>query len=216
MTTATATERRPSLGPVGRVVDQFIGSAQRGYLADRREAVSLLAQLRRGAGKPAEAMPELWELTAAEALYDNEALRGEAAATQAEAAAHIAVTLYALHQQSNREKGMHRPGPELGEAVRRLMPDGIDEPVRRRFVRVGASVTLDVLTYRLREIVTLLRRERIPLDYGLLADRLYQAQQPGGMHRVRRAWGRSFHAFHNKPASPKDDTNNNSTAKEAP
>lgn len=140
-------------------------------------------------------MPELWGLTGTEALYAQGPME-EGQAAQAETAVHLAVTLYALHQQSQRSRRMHVPGIEIGAAVRQLMPPtGIDEAVRKRFVRVGTAATPGLLAVRLREVVTLLRREEIPLDYALLADRLYQAQQPGGMRQVRQIWGRSFHAY---------------------
>src|SRR5690606_4758821 len=110
-------------------------------------------------------------------------------------AVHMAVTLYALHQQSQRTRRMHVPGIELGTAVRQLMPQNrIDEPVRMRFVRVGTAATPDLLVDRLREVVSLLRRGQIPLDYGLLAARLLRLQQRGGMREVRQIWGRSFDA----------------------
>jgi CRISPR system Cascade subunit CasB len=135
----------------------------------------------------------------------------------AEAALFLAVTLYALHQQSRPEQRMHRSGVELGAAVRRLMPGGaLDEPIRRRFVRVGTAGTRQILAYRLREIITLLRGQSIPLDYALLAQQLYRAQSPDGMRQVRQRWGRSFHAYRpdspslgtrpDHPASPDKDT----------
>jgi CRISPR system Cascade subunit CasB len=71
----------------------------------------------------------------------------------------------------------------------------IDEPVRKRLVRAGSAPDLAALAQRLREIVLLLRREDIALDYALLAEQLFRWQQPGGRDTVRRAWGRSFHAY---------------------
>src|SRR5262249_42686490 len=125
---------------------------------------------------------------------------------RAENAMHVAVTLWALHQQSHREADMHQTGgPGLGAAVRRSMPDNdIDKPIRKRFVRAATSSSLDVLAQRLREIVVLLRAEAIPLDYGLLAEQLFQWQQPGGPAQVHRAWGRSFHSYRPKPTGIPD------------
>jgi CRISPR system Cascade subunit CasB len=137
--------------------------------------------------------------------------------TRAEEALHLAVTLWALHQQSHREADMHRGGLGLGRAVRVLMipssgnaqsaletrrgVDGgtakiepeLNEPLRRRFVRVGTASSLDMLAQRLREIILLLRKDAIPLDYGLLADQLYRWQRPALSAEVRREWGRDFH-----------------------
>jgi CRISPR system Cascade subunit CasB len=187
--------RRRPLELVGTTVTAHIGRLQYGYRNDRPDAVAALARIRRGAGKSVGEMPDLWGLTGTEPLY--RAGRPEARTTQAEDAVHIAVTLWALHQQSHRAADMHMTeGPELGSAVRRLMPDAeLDEPTRKRFVRAGTASSLDALAQRLRDLVLLLRREAIPLDYGLLADQLYRWQQPGGQGQVHRSWGRSFHAY---------------------
>ncbi|MFF2653166.1 type I-E CRISPR-associated protein Cse2/CasB [Streptomyces sp. NPDC058045] len=44
-----------------------------------------------------------------------------------------------------------------------------------------------------------LRREAVPLDYGLLAEQLHTWQRPGGPQSVRCSWGRSYLA--RRPAS---------------
>ncbi|KOU65117.1 hypothetical protein ADK90_03150 [Streptomyces sp. XY413] len=189
-------------GPLRQAVDQHIRTVQSGYLADRSDAVQALARLRRGVGRQPTETPELWGLVGVEgfhAAYLAQRRRpaGEAEALRAERAAHIAVTLWAVHQQSNRSKRMHvADGPFVGTAVRRLMPGGdADDPLRKRLVRAGTSSTVDVLAQRLRELVTLLRTAEVPLDYGLLAEQLDQWQRPGGPAQVRQAWGRSFHAY---------------------
>lgn len=182
-----------------------INALQRGHLADQPHAVAALARLRRGAGKEIQQVPDLWGLIDTGPLHDPAPEGGrpprEEDLTRAEDAVHIAVTLWALHQQS-RGTGMHRPHRKdvpagLGAAIRRLMPKGdIDETILKRLVRAGHAPDLPALALRLREIVLLLRRDEITLDYALLAAQLCQWQQPGGRDDVRRAWGRSFHAYH--------------------
>ncbi|WP_260640607.1 type I-E CRISPR-associated protein Cse2/CasB [Streptomyces angustmyceticus] len=193
---ATSGTRQPPLGPVGAAVHQRITWLQRGYLDDRGDAVGALARLRRGIGRPAGETADLWGLIGTEPLHERYERRewSEDTLRQAEEAAHAAVTLWSLHQQSHHTARMHRrPGPELGAAVRWLAPGAeIDEPTRKRFVRVGTAATPVVLAGRLRELVLLLRREAVPLDYGLLADQLYLWQSPGGPQSVRRSWGRSY------------------------
>ncbi|UZJ33471.1 type I-E CRISPR-associated protein Cse2/CasB [Streptomyces endophytica] len=195
---------------------------QKGYLADHPSAVAALAQLRRGAGKEFQQVPDLWGRLDLSPLHHQSAetapLR-ERELTWAEDAVHVAVTLWALHQQS-RSSAMHRPHTKelptgLGAAVRQLVPDDErGEPVRKRFVRVGTAATLRELADRLRGLVVLLRGEDIAVDYALLAGQLYAWQQPGGRDAVRRAWGRSFQAY--RPRSAADnDNNDNSLDKDA-
>ncbi|MFH9862344.1 type I-E CRISPR-associated protein Cse2/CasB [Streptomyces sp. NPDC017202] len=176
---------------------------QEGYLKDHPRDVAALARLRRGAGREPSVLPDLWTLVDTGPLHIRpEGVRplGEAELVRAENALHAALTLWALHQQS-RGARMHRPHtPQrpagLGAAVRRLMPpNDIDEPVRKRLVRAGAAADLTSLSQRLRDLVVLLRRQDVPLDYGLLAGQLYTWQAPGGGDTVRREWGRSFHSW---------------------
>jgi CRISPR system Cascade subunit CasB len=214
---------------VVRLAAGHIAALQRGYLEDRPHAVAALARLRRGAGREAGQLPDLWALIdtgplhqtpdGARPLSENELIR-------AEDALHVALTLYALHQQS-RSTGMYqadRPGRRrgLGAAVRRMMKPGeIDEPVHKRLVRAGTSPDLAVLAQRLRDIVVLLRREGIELDHAQLAGQLYAWQWPGGADTVRREWGRSFHAWHGKPtdgtssSASSDTTSTTETDKDA-
>jgi CRISPR system Cascade subunit CasB len=189
--------RTPS-GPVGAVVGKEIKRLQEGYLNDHSAAVAALARLRRGAGKDAAAIPDLWGLIDTRDLYSDPALRHE----DAENAVYLATTLWALHQQSRSTRMHGLGGNELGAAVRRLMPPGeIDEPVRKRFVRAGTA-----LAGRLREITVLLRGADVSLDYALLAEQLYLWQRPGGPDQVRRSWGRSFHAHQPRPGTDQATT----------
>ncbi|MEV0318159.1 type I-E CRISPR-associated protein Cse2/CasB [Streptomyces sp. NPDC050658] len=202
MTTHPTT--RVSLGPVGTLVEDQIRRLQQGYLADRSDAVGALARLRRGAGRDPMTVPDLWGLIDLGKLHADPDLGGEHAQIHAQNATCTALTLWACHQQS-RQSAMHRSGgPELGAAVRRLMPVGeMDEPVRKRFVRVGAAPTWDLLAARLRELVTLLRRDEISLDYALLAHQLHAWQRADRRDAVRRSWGRSFHAYRAETTTPR-------------
>ncbi|GGR04861.1 type I-E CRISPR-associated protein Cse2/CasB [Streptomyces pilosus] len=223
MTSASAP---PAAAPVHQRVAELtatlIGSWQEGYLNDRSQAVAALARLRRGAGREAGEMPDLWNLIDTDGLHTSAAgtrTLGEQELVCAENALHAALTLWAFHQQSrgapmHRRHTRERPGG-LGAAVRRLMPaDGVDEPVRKRLVRAGTAPDLVSLTQRLRDIVALLRREDIPLDYALLAGQLYLWQWPDGPAAVRRRWGRSFHE-QRRPRPASDENISPDTDKDA-
>ncbi|MFW6724146.1 type I-E CRISPR-associated protein Cse2/CasB [Streptomyces sp. MAR4 CNY-716] len=195
----------------------YIRRLQYGYREDAPAAVATLARLRRGAGRPVLDVPDLWGMTGIEELAElPEGERRGLDLDRAEQSLHLCLTLWALHQQGHRDTGMHVRRRGLGWAVRELMtahgtgktPPAttdaqgtgnrtpaaeLNEPLRRRLVRAGTAGTPGVLAQRLREIVLLLRREAVPLDYGLLADQLYRWQQPAHAAQVRRAWGRDFH-----------------------
>jgi CRISPR system Cascade subunit CasB len=211
-TPAPIKQRRYVGDVVADVAGAYITELQRGYRADVSSTVARLAQLRRGAGKLPADVPELWGLTGTDRLYESEPrlVSDETSAERAEAALFLALTLYSAHQQSRGDRDMHKPGIPFGAAVRRLMGEEIDEPIRRRFTRIGTASTVPALAYRLREMITLLRGESIPLDYAQLAGQLYQAQVPGGLAKIRQKWGRDFHAY--RPTAPKNDATTPSLA----
>ncbi|MEU7022206.1 type I-E CRISPR-associated protein Cse2/CasB [Streptomyces sp. NPDC046203] len=116
-----------------------------GYRQDAPWAVAAIARLRREAGKEVHVSPTAWGLEHLEKLAElrEEQREEEAAASgtgrasraylssweyaardvreqQEDTAVHLAVTLWALHQQSVRDDDMHQRGWTLGRAVRRL------------------------------------------------------------------------------------------------
>ncbi|GHH85812.1 hypothetical protein GCM10018793_55200 [Streptomyces sulfonofaciens] len=246
----TALGHRTRTGPdrplPGRAVSQVVRRLQSGYQQDAPWAVGAVARLRREAGREAHVNPTAWGLDHLETLAElreqhkeaerqshgggtadsanltsRDWMRREVRERREETAVHLAVTLWALHQQSLRDEAMHRSGWTLGRAVRRLAqggtgtrdapepsedagPDGsgrrevgpveeASEPIRRRFVRVGSASDTEVLATRLRELVLLLRSSRIPLDYARLADQMLRWQDENRRDGVRREWGRDFH-----------------------
>ncbi|MQS06596.1 type I-E CRISPR-associated protein Cse2/CasB [Streptomyces alkaliphilus] len=229
-----------------RATLRTIPRLQAGYRQDAPAAVAAVARLRREAGRKVYDSPTGWGLSHLEALTElreeerrkeEERHEGTPAprhlssprrrmderdAKFEEEAVHLAVTLWALHQQSLRDEPMHVSGWPLGRSVRRLAhgksgtrdrsepSDAEKEPgdekraesepveeisptIRKRFVRIGTSTDIETLGVRLREMVLLLRASRIPLDYGLLADQLHLWQNESRRDEVRRAWGREFH-----------------------
>ena len=126
--------------------------------------------------------------------------------THYERAAHEAITLYALHQQS-KSTAAHVPGISLGAAARRLAKaTGRDDAIRTRFQAVATAGTASGVSHHLRALITLLRAEDIPLDYGRLAVDLRHLHGGAG-DRVRLRWGRDFHrAATDEPDTPTDRT----------
>jgi CRISPR system Cascade subunit CasB len=190
---------------VGTVVDQRIRAIQAGVRANRSVGVAALARLRRGVGKPPGTVNDILEYTLAQEFVHPGA--GDAPTT-AERAAHISMTLYAVHQQSQGQP-MHKRGEGLGRAVRRLIPGDLGtqpHPVLRRFQALGTSDSLDELTHHLRGVVQLLRTKQIELDYALLADQLVRWQRPDGPASVRLMWGRDFYRTQVSHTTPDPDS----------
>ncbi|MER8231494.1 type I-E CRISPR-associated protein Cse2/CasB [Streptomyces sp. NPDC094049] len=196
--------RQHGPGPAGVAAARCVSRLQRGYRRDNPAAVADLARLRRGAGQTAHMVQDHWGLGGLEELGDALAESSTRVRREhAEEAVYLAVTLWALHQQSVRDGDMHSPGTTLGGAVRTLIQkkteekpgsdDSENEPLRKRLVRVGTADSIVSVAVRLREIVLLLRGGQVPLDYGRLADQLCRWQTPSGRAAVRREWGREFH-----------------------
>jgi CRISPR system Cascade subunit CasB len=196
------------LGALGKALDWRIQRLQREYLAESSSARADLARLRRGLGKPAGSVPEIWELTVVpDALtWDRDE------PSRAEQAAHAAMTLYALHQQSL-TVGIHEPNVRFGAAVRRLAgggrkgdeksgkqgggrEDARSQAVTRRFMAVATAQSIDEVLFHVRGLITQLRREKIGLDYAIFADDVLNLLTPGRETLVRLAWGRDFYRTH--------------------
>ena len=154
---------------------------------------AMLANLRRGIGRGAGDIPALWGTFLQDLPPELQSRQGRPSA--AEWAIYLALTLYALHQQSQ-SGSMHRPGAGLGRAVRKLAaPEKSPEEssVFRRFNALTTASSAEELAHHLRGIVQLLRREDIPLDYAQLAEDLYWMQFPATAPQVRLRWAEEYY-----------------------
>lgn len=193
MTTDTSAASPSSLVDV---LDQYVGrratALQTGYLADRADAVATLARLRRIVPSGRQLDPDAWD------IFDGmpEALLGSGDEPgRAELAAVGAIALFAVHQQSRRDAAMHQrgrmhsPGRAFGQLSRVTGAPGVE----RRFRALTRSADVTASLQHLRGLITQLRGERIPLDYGALSGDLYRLQYPSGLYTVRMRWTRDFH-----------------------
>lgn len=194
----TTTEKTAMTEVVREWVGQQVGGLQRGYLANRSAQVAALARLRRGLGKAPGEVLDILEYTTSRELVGQ---GGSDDPSFAEIAAHQAITLFAMHQQSLR-RPMHQRGPSLGAALRRLVGRDLkpEHPVVRRFTMLGTAQDFDEVAHHLRGLVQLLRTQDIPLDYGLLAADLLRWQHLRARAGVRLRWGRDFYT--STPAEP--------------
>jgi len=121
--------------------------------------------------------------------------------SRAELAAFFALSMYAVHQQSQRES-VYKRGASLGNALGQLARSSAhgQAAMTRRF---GALITSDgpeELFHHLRSLVSLMRTARLsdgrPLgarvDYGSLAVDLLQLLTPDYAPGARLRWGRDF------------------------
>jgi CRISPR system Cascade subunit CasB len=166
-----------------------------------RPAGEDLAALRMGLGREAGEVPRMWP------FYRE--LNEKGSLTQELAAEHVALTLFAVHQQG-KARPVHRAGIGLGEAMLALRRSGKYSPeaIDRRFAAAATATSLPELTGHLRGLITQLRADSASgqqhsLDYTQLMRDLRDWQRPGSLGRVRRRWGSQYFAPRkDKPAEP--------------
>lgn len=194
---ATSSTSRATV--LARYVVGKIERIQAGLVDQQSSAAkATAAKLRRALTRPAGSVPEVWEITLGglpEKLvgYSDDP-------TAAEQAAHTALCLFAIHQQSQGTR-MHQSGWGLGKSLRKLHRElgGADDldsgPLIRRFNALSTADSLDEMLWHLRGLITQLRAKGIPLDYGLLARDLYRYSVPEYRDSVRLRWGRDFYTY---------------------
>lgn len=187
-----------------------VNHLQRGYLATPRDpwAVRTLADLRHADAAHAGTDPALWEITLGH-LPEDLVGHGASPATYAERAVHAAVVLYAIHQQS-RPSPMHAKAIGLGQAVRMLSARRStstewDPGTVSRFQHLCRAQQWAIRIENLRGLVTLMRSEDVPLDYGRLAADLWRLQTSAS-DRVLLDWGRQLHHVPSHDQNPSTDS----------
>lgn len=108
-----------------------------------------------------------------------------------------ALQLYAYHQKGN-EKWMHCDckAKQLGQAAADWVyadkPEHVEsrkKQILKRFSRLFAETSLEVLSSNLRGVIDLLSDEGIPLDYRYLAYDIYRViPEPYNPERIRKVW----------------------------
>lgn len=180
----------------GKQVRNFISSRIYSLYESKNDSAvrATLAKMRRGVSKNPGETPEIWEVTLADLP---ESLLGKKnTPSWAEWAVHVALTLFALHQQGNNLKTeqMNKKGITLGTALHMLVktPDDLAR-IKRRFDSVATSDSLDELSHHLRGLIQMMKAANIPLDYSALGEDLYHYQNISTRDGVRLAWGRDFY-----------------------
>lgn len=176
-------------------------------------AKATAARLRRALTRPAGSVPEVWEITLG-GLSEYLIGHGDEPST-AEQAAHTALCLFAVHQQSQGQR-MHQSGWGLGRSLRVLHQktggaDALDSgPLIRRFNALSTADSLEEMLWHLRGLITQLRAQGIPLDYHRLSRDLYSYPVLEYRDAVRLRWGRDFYTY--RPESAEVSGNTDATA----
>lgn len=157
-----------------------------------------LAALRRGVNRNPGDAPEMWR------FYTDWSDGPEL--SPAMRADHLALTLYAIHQQS-RSKPMHAEKVGIGAAVRQLRHSGkvSEEAVDRRFAAAATATSLDELAMHVRGLVRQLNDISQPMDYTRLYWDLRNWQDADKRADVRRQWGAQYFRTKPKPADSTSD-----------
>lgn len=155
-----------------------------------------LAALRRGLGRAPGSVPNMWRFYVT--TIDESRLSGWSDTFEpppALAAEHHALTLYAIHQQSN-ARPMHRRGQGLGTALLHLRRTGAfsEEALDRRVIAAATATSVDELAVHLRGLVRQLRTAShgISLDYDQLWVDLTRYSSARRRGAVRRRWGAQY------------------------
>ena len=161
-------------------------------------AIAELAQLRRGAGKVPTGQPHLMGMVLVlenEDKKDKQAFPEQCRGTgdrpnDAEIAAYTALTLFALHQQSQ-NKSMHDAKVSFGRAVGKLVGNTTSS-MKKRFDSLLTAQTENARQHYLRSLITLLRSKSIGFNYGQFAVDYMYLQKPSTRKNVLYRWNCEF------------------------
>lgn len=192
---APVREEEITRGPAARkrtldaAVGTYVAGLQRDFLGGRESSTrATLARLRQAVDEAPGVNPDVWQIVLE--VLPEQFIGSRDQPTKGEWAAHLALTLYGVHQQGN-TKPMHELGVSFGTAMGGLMRD---RPSAKS--RYDALLTASHFAGRrnyLRSLTGLLSTDGIPVDHGRLALDLFRLQSADHKNSVVRTWGRDFY-----------------------
>lgn len=190
----TTAEQRPNLKfTVGRTAEIL----QRDYLTGGNTAAAnargTLAELRKAGALRLEEHPlALESVLMALVVPLSEREQGKSDhASPSERAAFYALTLFGQHMQSAQHP-MHNPEQSFAAACGRLRTTLESKSIKPRFDAMQSAFNEDTRMIHLRNLVALLRGNKIGFDYGQFAQDLRSLQNPRRRNGVLLRWGRDF------------------------
>ncbi|KFI72979.1 hypothetical protein BMIN_0691 [Bifidobacterium minimum] len=172
------------------------GTVMKGYLANGSYATASIAKLRHCVGHEIGEDPSVFPWTLEGIPRPDDAhTYGHEDASKEENAAYVALTLFGLHQQSIHDLPMHTDGNvSLGRAVGQLAAGNPNEAgIRRRFDQLQTDRGWPQVYRHAQGLIRLLKKPKIALNYGLLAQDFVQLESGGSSaNAVRLRWGRDF------------------------
>lgn len=199
----TTEDRRAVERYVARQINKLQDSL---LLKNSASARALLARLRSGLATRPGDNPDTWEIEFDE-LPESLKGTGDMPATAGEWAVHLALGLYATHQQSQQAamycktdtvgQQLHGFGTAVRKLANRSRSTGQGEQLvlgemPRRFKAMVTSESIEELAHYARQIVTQFRGLGIPIDYGRFAGQIFDYQNLYRRDSVRLEWAREF------------------------
>ncbi|MFF0541989.1 type I-E CRISPR-associated protein Cse2/CasB [Nocardia thailandica] len=191
-----------SYGELDDALAEFVGrkvaALQNRYRARDGDALAAMARLRRGVGQLPGQEPRLWALTLEDfpAVLDRLKKTDEernGIATVWERAAFDAITLHALHQQSQSAPMHQRTDSSLGAAAKVLRSQTQSETVRARFNSLATISGRDARLVHMRGLISQLRAAAISMDYARFAVDLRRLDDQERRDGVLLGWARDYH-----------------------
>lgn len=181
---------------------------------EQAQARATLAELRRAVGTVPEKNPVAWQRVLEEVIpsFPENQLGHSDAASSAERAAYDAMTFLALHLQSQ-STPMHERGTSFGTAVGTLIRRRDSKSIKPRFDAALSVRSETTRRYHIRNLISLLRSERIGFDYGRFAADLNALSSPSAhlRHAVLLRWGRDVAARRAQPDETNEIANDGAT-----
>lgn len=158
------------------------------------ESKAILARLRRGLGKDLSESEESWGFIYLD-LPESLSYEGSGI-SEAERAIHLALTLFAMHQQGS-DRSAHIKDVSFGQAMSGIITKdrGNEDAVIRRFNSLITSDDITELSTHLRNMIQLMKASDrfIGFDYEIFTKDLYYYQFSEGKKNVKITWGKQFY-----------------------